>query len=144
MHSITNDIFFKELVIKKLGFFPMNLNTVEDQTLINFKNFLSVYFENNIIHAFNNTDEAIHFNLVKHNENSVLTIYLTEFRHLSSLTTLMNNFKNLFNEFYLDKCVINHSPDLIIRLKINNQIIELPPYINCTIIKSKKLFNINF
>jgi hypothetical protein len=59
--------------------------------------------------------------------------------------SLINNFKTLFIiEFYLDACLTNYSSNYIIHLQINDtQIIELPSYINCSIIKeNKKLINI--
>lgn len=142
LHSITNDNYFRKIIEENIGFFPIRLNILSANNLIYFKQSLNIYSENNIIYVFNNHDEAIYINSSIKNNIHILTIYLSEFRNLSSLTTLINDFKSLFYEFYLDKCIINHSPDLIIKLKINKNIIELPPYISCSIIKDKKIITV--
>jgi hypothetical protein len=118
IHSITKNNIFKNHVIKKLGFFPISLNSLVNQSLINFKDFFSIYCQNDIIHIFNNNNEAIHFYIIKKNNITNLNIYLSEFRHLSSLMSLINNFKTLFIEFYLDTCLINYSSNYIILYKL--------------------------
>jgi hypothetical protein len=143
LHSITNESYLKGLIIKKLGFLPISLNTLNDEYLLNFRKSLNVYRKGNNLYLFSGA-EAIYCN-INCNENMYnITVYLSVLKDIKVFKKMMNNFKYLFEEFYFKKCILNHSPDLIVRLNIKDRIyIDIPAYFHCILVKQSKFIKIS-
>jgi hypothetical protein len=141
LYSITNEIYLKELIIKKIGFYPISLNSLKDKHLINFKNLLSIYKNGENLHLYNG-EEVIHC-FLKKDELLKLTVYFLELKDINIFKIMMKNFKKIFEEFYLSTCDINHSSDLIVRLKIKKNIyIDIPPYFHCILVQNSNFIKI--
>jgi len=143
LHSITNDMYLKKTTIKRLGFYPLSLNNLEDDYLLNFRKSLNVYKYEENLHLYSE-DEAIHCNLKKDTNSSYkINVYFSELRDINVFKKMMINFKRLFEEFYLETCEISHSPDLVIRLKLKEKVyIDIPAYFHCIVVKNSKFVKI--
>jgi len=144
LYSITNENYLKELTRKKLGFFPISLNTLHDEYLLNFRKTLNIYRNGTNLYLYSG-NEAIYCNITSDESNIyIITIYLSVLKDIKIFKKMMNNFKYLFEEFYLKKCILNHSPDLIVRLNIKDNIyIDIPAYFHCILVKKSQFIKIS-
>lgn len=143
LKHITNDSYFKIVSKERLGFDTMSLHEFlnkKNNSKFFYEDKLNICKNKNNLHIYSG-DEAVHFRIKIINDNILLTTYLSELRNIVNFKKMMLLFKNLFNEFYTDNCNICHSIDMIVRLKINNSYIEIPPYINFTLVQNNEYIN---
>lgn len=136
MFYITHDHFFKQLDKIKIGYFSVNLKkflSLKEHSIL-FKDGISIRIVNDLLYV-TNQDDMIIFKVIDINSIIELIAINATIVHISSFKKMLCMFKEIFDEFHTGKCNITHSPSLIISIKIkDNDYIEIPPYIQCTLL----------
>lgn len=140
MFYITQDYFFKQLDKTKIGYFSLNLKKfilLKNHSIL-LKDGFSTFIKNDLLYVTNQDDMLI-FKVINMNDIIELVAIKAIIVHTSSFKKMISMFKEVFDEFHTGKCNITHSPSLIISIKIkDNNYIEIPPYIQCTLLDLSK------
>lgn len=103
LNYIRQDDYLEKIIVNKLGFIPISLNTfIKGENLILF-NELIIYHNLNVIYIYHKENKnSIYFSVNKDKEKLFLHIESVNLKLIGHFKKIMKQFKSIFIDFYID------------------------------------------
>ena len=103
------------------------------ETFISLKDSMKIHITDNQL-ILNNNGNRVVFKCILKDDDLELVAIQAKISNRSQFKAMISTFKQIVDDFHIDKCRISHAKDIMISLKMeNNQYLIIPPYINLTI-----------